>query len=264
MIYSEKTLKSLLGLLVAIFTLNTLFVFAQTIPIDKSITLKPKNMAGIQLDVNQSKECSYPEIPCMTGTPLYSKTYTLKNHEEYSDAEGYDRMAIVSEALVKKKGSKVHCKSLTMLQDYLMNRYTPQYTVLNEYETELTDMARVFDDCTDYACPAAMALPVLESDYPGMQEVRALMTMDGQDLIGEPRVRVYARKGTQYVQLDGTLDIKFSDLIKPCESLQTHAYENEEASKALLQCVDDIVRTDEGLHTLAKQKVQELTKTFAL
>ena len=58
---AEKTLKSLLGVLVAILISNTTLAVAKNTPIDKSITLKPKNTTGLQLDVNQSRECSYPK-----------------------------------------------------------------------------------------------------------------------------------------------------------------------------------------------------------
>jgi hypothetical protein len=220
--------------------------------------------------VNQSTECSYPGIPCVTGTALYTKNTPASD----ADEEGlyYDRLAIISEHLIKHHGSFDHKKSLGSVKNFLNAEFDPNTRVYATYLSNAAkqDLARVFDDCTDYACPVVSELPGVV--VPGTDASRAVITMDGQDLLGQPHVRIYAKKNSQYLQLDGDLKIPFEKLtqgvLKPCMAVESKSYQDDSGShlntESALYCASKALRESPEIQTLARERANELIQNFAL
>lgn len=254
----------ILSILVLLHTAGWSDATKPVFPADESITVQPVRVNELEKRVNIDRQCSYPNIHCLRGNVLYMKNEALSENDYNTPG---NRMWVISETLVNKDGTKEHKKGLKKLQQFLNGTYQPKIKPIASFHDPdpLDDIARVFDDCTDYACPGLFEIKGLQ--YPGADEVRAFVTMDGQNTYGAPNVRVYARKADNYIQLDGAPKLTYTEympsMLKPCQAIIDKPYSEKREIK-VFNCAVKAYQESPELQKKALDKAQELIETFSI
>jgi hypothetical protein len=206
------------------------------------VTLQPKNAKDFSKRLGKEIECDVPTHPCEVGLIEYSKdTPELVDGQKQKDL-----MKVTSRKQASEQKSDFHLKQLDTLDAFLDGKLKPPYNA-KDFDLGLES----FDVALDgYSYPLAELEGV---KYAGADKVRAIIAETGQDEPGWVEVQIIARKGQDYVLLEGYPAIDYRRLNKACEH-----------EKDYPGCFVKKVLSEKETRKLISEKADYLTKLFAV
>ncbi len=126
---------------------------------------------------------------------------------------------------------------------------------------KVIDFERPIDQAFREACTGAYGLYLKDLsgiNYPNTDQYRITITQGGQDGFGVIEIRVYARKGDNYIRLLSSIqDSKlYEQAHKECKT--------DSDDPEVIKCYTEKLKTDKNLEQVAIKEAQELIRLFEL
>jgi hypothetical protein len=205
------------------------------------VALQPRNEKDFSKRLVKEIDCDVPTHPCEVGLIEYSKdTPELVDGQKQKDL-----MKVTSRRQASAQKSDFHTKQLDKLDEFLDGKLKPPYNA-KDFDLGLES----FDVALD-----GYSYPLAELDgvkFAGADKTRAIIAETGQDEPGWVEVQIFARKGQDYVFLEGYPAIDYRRLNKTCEH-----------EKDYPGCFVKKVLSEKETRKLIDEKAQYLTKLFA-